>query len=258
MDRKATLDVVRTVLAADCACSAAAFADEGLLVTPAAERAGRRRYPMPARPLLIVTMGRGVVVSCHPDWIEPLREILAGQSREAIFAAPTIVALSLVVGREGDELQGPAVSYVCAPESLRPTADPGGITVQVVEGDAVPALYQHPGFGHALSYDPHHPRPDVAAAVARRGEEVVGIAGMSADCDAMWQIGIDVVPSARGAGIGPALVSRLTTVAFRRGRVPLYVADVGNLRSQALATSLGYWPAWVLLFAREGSSAIPQ
>jgi hypothetical protein len=33
------------------------------------------------------------------------------------------------------------------------------------------------------------------------------------------------------------LVRRLTTVAFQRGRVPLYVSDLSNLRSQALATS---------------------
>ncbi len=43
---------------------------------------------------------------------------------------------------------------------------------------------------------------------------------MSAAREALWQIGIDVVPGERAAGVGRALVGRLTDVAFRRGRVP--------------------------------------
>ena len=65
--RATTQDIVRTVLAADCACPASAFVEDGLLVTPAEERSGRRRYLMAAKPLGVVTMGRGVVVSCYPD-----------------------------------------------------------------------------------------------------------------------------------------------------------------------------------------------
>ena len=74
---------------------------------------------------------------------------------------------------------------------------------------------------------------------------------MSADCDALWQIGIEVVASARSAGIGRALVGQLTALAFQRNRVPSYTADIANLRSHALAASLGYWPAWVELFVRD-------
>ncbi|MGH2617445.1 MAG: GNAT family N-acetyltransferase [Thermomicrobiales bacterium] len=253
MSRAATLAVVRTVLAADCACPASAFTEDGLLLTPAAERAGRRRYPLPAKELRIVTMGRGVVVSCHPAWIDSLRSILAGNDRDMIFTAPTIAELARFVAPSGEALRGPAVSYVCAPGFFRPAADPSGVIVTVVEGEAVYELYQYPGFGHALSYQPDHPRPDVAAAVARRAGEIVGIAGMSADCETLWQIGIEVVTSARGAGIGRALVGRLTELAFQHNRVPFYTADVANLRSHALAVSLGFWPTWVELFARDAS-----
>ena len=213
-------------------------------------RPGRRNYPQSAMPLGIVTMGRGVVVSCHPTWITPLRELLMGRSREEVFAAPTIAALSDIAAPSDQILRGPALSHACAPETFRPAVDPAGVDVSVVEGEQVFALYQYAGFEFALSYDPDHVRPDVAAAVARRGERVVGIAGMSADCETMWQIGIAVVAEARGAGIGRALVARLTDLAFQRNRVPYYTADIGNIRSHALAASLGYWPAWVELFAR--------
>ena len=251
----ATRNLVRTVLAADCACPESAFVEDGLLVTPAEERPGRRRYPRSAKPLGVVSMGRGVVVSCHPDWIASLRDALGGRSRDAIFSAPTIAELARFVAREGQELRGPAFSYACAPESFRPAADPPGVTIGVVEGEEVRALYRYPGFEHALSYRPDHPRPDVAAAVARRAGEIIGIAGMSADSDTLWQIGIDVVAEARGVGVGRALVGRLTELAFRRNRVPSYTADAANVRSHALAVGLGYRPAWVELFAREPSPA---
>jgi hypothetical protein len=253
--RAATQDVVRTVLAADCACRESAFVEDGLLVTPAEERAGRRRYPLSARPLGVVTMGHGVVVSCHPDWISTLRVILADRSRDTIFTAPTIAELARFAAREGAELLGPALSHVCAPDSFRPGAVPAGIAISVVEGEDVFPLHRYSGFARALSYDPDHPRPDIAAAVARRGGEIIGIAGMSADCETLWQIGIEVVAGERGAGIGQALVGRMTALAFQRNRVSSYTADLANLRSHALAASLGYWPAWVELFTRDMSPA---
>lgn len=253
--RAGTREAVRAVLAADCACPESAFVEDGLLVTAAEERPGRRRYPTAARPLGVITMGRGVVVSCHPAWIGPVRDLLKGRGRDQIFSAPTIAELSRFVAREGGTFLGPALSHACAPESFRPPTDPDGVAIEVFEGEDVISLYQYPGFEYALSYQPDHPRPDVAAAVARRAGEIVGIAGMSADCETLWQIGIAVIESERGAGIGRALVGRMASYAFQRGRVPFYTADIGNMRSLALAASLGYWPAWVELFARDPAPA---
>ncbi len=251
--RFTTQAAVRAVLAADCACPESAFAEDGLLFTTAEERPGRRRYPLSARELRIITMGRGVVVSCHPEWMAPLREIIGDRHRDAIFAAPVVTEVTRLVSSDGRLLRGPVSSYACAPESFRPPTDPPGIDFSLVEGEGVHDLYQYPGFENALSYQPDHRRPDVAAAVARRASEIVGIAGMSADCDALWQIGIDVVPGARGTGVGRSLVGHMTELAFARNRVPFYSAAVANLRSHALAVSLGYWPAWVELFARDES-----
>lgn len=92
------------------------------------------------------------------------------------------------------------------------------------------------------------------ATVATRGGEVVGVAGVGADCEEMWQIGIDVVEPARGNGIGRALVSTLTDIVLERGRVPYYSAAVSNIRSLSVAVGLGYWPAWTEVFVKDRTS----
>src|SRR5262245_37835956 len=127
--------VIRAMLAAESACAESDFVQDRLLVTPAEERAGRRRYPRREKPLSVVTMGRGVVVSCYPAWTDALRAVLADRSRDEIFSAPVIAELASFVAQEGNELGGPAVSYACAPESFRPATAPPDITIDVVEGE---------------------------------------------------------------------------------------------------------------------------
>src|SRR5215218_1266029 len=253
LERERFLGAVRRVLAADLACPESALLDDGVLVTPFEQRPGRRAYPRPTKPLTIATMGAGVVVSCHPERIDWLRRALGTRSRDEIFAVSTVAELAAHVGRDGQVLHGRAINSVCSPDTFRPPFEPAGVTIDLVEGADVVQLYRHPGFDNALSYRPDDPRPDVAAAVASDGSAILGIAGMSADSEILWQIGIDVIPSARGAGLGRALVGRLTELAFRLGKIPYYAVAVSNIRSNALAVGLGYWPAWSELYSKDSA-----
>lgn len=84
------------------------------------------------------------------------------------------------------------------------------------------------------------------------GERLIGLAGCSADCDTMWQIGIDVLPEYRKKGIAAALTSQLAWEIMKRGKVPFYCAAWSNIRSVRNAISSGFRPAWVELTARNG------
>ncbi len=250
-DRRAVLPAIRAVLAANCACAERDFVGEGVVVTRAEERPGRLRFPFPTMPLLAVTMGAGVVVSCHPERAAWLRANLGQHRRDAVFAAATIGQLARYIEPDGQYLAGPDLKYACSSGEFRPAAVPRGSEVTLVEGDAIAGLYRYRGFETALSYWPGGARPDVLATVATRGGEVVGIAGASADGETLWQIGVEVVAAARGGGIGRALVGRLTEGILGRGRIPYYSTAVSNIRSRAVALSLGYWPAWTELYARD-------
>ena len=69
----------------------------------------------------------------------------------------------------------------------------------------------------------------------------------SADCDTMWQIGVDVLPEYRRQGIASAVTSRLAVEILNRGKVPFYCAAWSNVKSVRNAIKCGFRPAWVEL-----------
>jgi hypothetical protein len=248
---------VRAVLARDLACDEADLLADGVRIVPAEERPGRRRFPRGPQVLMIVTMGDGVVVSCDAARLAWARAELGHLDRNQLFTAALTARIAARVAADGQMLAGPDLRFVCDDEHLRPAPAPDGVEIEVVDGLAVADLYRHHGFRHALSYLTGSPRPDMLAALARADgaaasatDGIVGVAGASADCDEMWQIGVDVVAGQRGRGIGRAVVGRLTAEVLARGRLPYYSTVVSNLRSSRLALGLGYRLAWVELYAR--------
>ena len=85
---------------------------------------------------------------------------------------------------------------------------------------------------------------DVLGVGAYDGEKLIGLAGCSADCDMMWQIGIDVLPEYRNKGIASALTSRLALEVLERGKVPFYCTAWSNIPSVRNGIKSGFLPAW--------------
>lgn len=91
---------------------------------------------------------------------------------------------------------------------------------------------------------------DVLGVGAYDGGKLVGLAGCSADCDGMWQIGVDVLPEYRRQGIAIAATGRLALEIIARDKVPFYCAAWSNIRSVRNAVASGFRPAWVEMTAR--------
>jgi len=77
---------------------------------------------------------------------------------------------------------------------------------------------------------------------------IIGMAGASADCEMMWQIGIDVLPDYRSKGLATALVARLAREILLRDKVPYYGTATGNIASQRVAYRAGFKPAWTCVY----------
>ena len=86
---------------------------------------------------------------------------------------------------------------------------------------------------------------DVLGVGAYENGKLIGLAACSADCDSMWQIGIDVLPEYRRKGIASSLTSNLAMEILKKGKVPFYCSAWSNIRSSRNAIKSGFMPAWV-------------
>ena len=94
---------------------------------------------------------------------------------------------------------------------------------------------------------------DVLGVGAYDSGRLVGFAACSADCEDMWQIGVDVLPEYRRQGIASALTSRLALEILEREKAPFYCAAWSNIRSVRNAVKCGFRPAWVELKAKSAA-----
>lgn len=105
-----------------------------------------------------------------------------------------------------------------------------------------------PQWGNALS--DARPHLDTLGVGAFNGDKLIGLAACSADCDTMWQIGVDVLPEYRKKGVASALTSRLAIEILDQGRVPFYCCAWSNVGSARNAIKSGFKPAWVQITAK--------
>jgi len=94
---------------------------------------------------------------------------------------------------------------------------------------------------------------DVLGVGAYHDGKLVGLAACSADCETMWQIGVDVLPEYRRQGIASALTGRLAVEILERDKVPFYCCAWSNLKSARNALKCGFRPAWVEMTVKQTS-----
>lgn len=95
------------------------------------------------------------------------------------------------------------------------------------------------------------PQRDKLAVGAFDKGKLIGLAACSADCDTLWQIGIDVLPEYRKQGIASSLTSNLAVELLEREIVPFYCCAWSNLKSVRNAIKSGFRPAWVQATVKE-------
>jgi GNAT superfamily N-acetyltransferase len=250
-DFLSALNTIKTVLAADFACEESNFDNAGVFIHQAKELPGRRNFPFRKKAFLIATMGRGVVVACSLERLGWADANLSGLKRNDIFAQPVIGLMDTYVKPDGQYIAGPDLKHICTKSIFKPFQPEGDIEIDLVEDVPSLRLYGDTRFPNGLGRGPIPGLPWMVAAVAKCGGEIAGIAAASADCDVMWQVGVDTLPEYQERGIAKATVSAVTEYILEHGVIPYYSALESNTASRATAASVGYKPAWVELYARE-------
>ena len=232
--------------AIDCNCTPEDFLrHDNVFTRSKADPRARRYIPLPLE-CDLVSYGSNVVAQTS-ERLEPIvREYLAGCDTAHCFETPQLHRLEEALQPYGLRVCFMAEYFL--PDLTRLQPLPCAYETRVLHQADFDKLYL-PEWSNALCESRRE--LDVLGVGAYDGGRLIGLAGCSADCDEMYQIGIDVLPEYRRQGIAAALTSRLALEVLALGKVPFYCAAWCNVRSVRNAVRCGFSPAWVELTARE-------
>lgn len=242
-------EIIRIALqqsAYDCNCQPEDFLSDKNVITLSQKHPLARKYiPLPLQ-CDMVSYGSNIVAQTTPE-IQPLVEVYLRQyPMEHCFETPHLHIL--------DELLAPHGLKVCfmaayfLPDVTQLKEQDCGYELRILHPMDFQDLYT-PQWSNALCE--HRKELDVLAVGAYDNDKLIGLAGCSADCENMYQIGIDVLPEYRRRGIATALTSRMALEILQLGKVPFYCAAWCNIKSVNNAIKSGFRPAWVELTARD-------
>ena len=193
----------------------------------------------------LVSYGNNVVASVSPEFYDIAEKYINSYPAEHVFETPHLHVLNDYLIEKGQKICFMAEYFLPDLNALRPLDCP--YEMRILTQDDFSDLYR-PEWSNALCEARRE--LDVLGGGANNRGKLVGLAGCSADCETMWQIGIDVLPEYRRQGIASAITSRLATEILARGKVPFYCAAWCNVRSVRNAIRSGFRPAWIEMTAK--------
>ncbi|MBK1812020.1 GNAT family N-acetyltransferase [Clostridium sp. YIM B02505] len=190
----------------------------------------------------IMTYNKCVVICTSEALHLKVKEALTDKNRDEIFEFPFIY--------------GQTIHFIPDVKKVQRLPLPKDYSYELLKGSDIQKLKYIKGFDNSLSFDDNaHTRADIIF-LAKKDNEIIGVAGASAETNSLWEVGVDVKPEYRRGGIGAALVANLTVDIMELGVVPFYSASVTNIGSQIVASRSGYMPGWVDTYGNtlDGSS----
>ena len=248
MTNKDILKIAMEQSAADLCAEAKDFERSENVIVLSRESENARRYLKLPFSCQLVSYGSNVVASISPAFREITENYINTYPVEHLFETPNLHVLNEALIKKGQKICFMAEYFLPDMDALLSRREESIPYETRVLTQADFAELYHPEWSNALCESRKH--LDVLGVGTYHNGKLVGLAGCSADCDTMWQIGIDVLPEYRRQGIASALTSRLTIEILNRGKVPFYCAAWCNIKSVRNAIRSGFRPAWVEMTAK--------
>ena len=245
MTNQDILRIAMTQSAADLCADASDFTRSENVVVLSHENPDARRYLKLPFACQLVSYGSNVVASISPELREITEAYINRYPVEHLFETPNLHVLNDALMEHGQRICFMAEYFLPDVDTLRPLECP--YKIRILTPQDFQSLYL-PEWSNALCEQRKH--LDMLGVGAYDGDTLIALAGASADCDTMWQIGIDVLPAYRRRGIASALTSRLATEILACGKVPFYCAAWSNIKSVRNAIKSGFRPTWVEMTAK--------
>ena len=228
------------------------------LLTPYTQQvSGTSIYYTPGRALLNSVVPEGVQaqeVKCAVPGVGMMRRVDPAELKAALLAE---ITGERTIRREANASAG-ALEVDPEDTETRVTR----LRVDLLSEERIERFRGDKRYSNALGFSER--RPDVLvlaaypvdedapeasdAAVAGESTPVhadpIAMVGMSDDSPIMRQIGIDVLPAWRGAGIASALVRDAARLTLAEGYLPFYGTSPSHMLSQRVAMNAGLVPTW--------------
>lgn len=248
MTNKDILQIAMEQSAADINCKASDFLCTGPVIVQSGVGARARKYYKEPIACNLVSYGNNIVASVRDEYRSIVEEYIKKYEFYHCFETPDMHWLNERLAEKGQKICFMAEYFLPDVEKMR--ALPCGYELRLLQQSDFAELYRKE-WSNALCED--RKELDVLGVGAYDCGRLVGLAGCSADCDAMWQIGVDVLPEYRRQGIASALTSTLGVEILKREKVPFYCSAWSNVRSARNAIKSGFIPAWVEMTAKPQS-----
>lgn len=228
------------------------------LLTPYTQQvSGTSIYYTPGRALLNSVVPEGVQaqeVKCAVPGVGMMRRVDPAELKAALLAE---ITGERTIRREANASAG---ALEADPEDTE--ARVTRLRVDLLDAEQFERFRGDKRYSNALGFSVT--RPDVlvlaaypveenaskASEVAAAGEsdpalaDPIAMVGMSDDSPIMRQIGIDVLPAWRGAGIASVLVRDAARLTLAEGYLPFYGTSPSHMLSQRVAMNAGLVPTW--------------
>lgn len=246
MTNQKILKIALQQSAYDCNCKPEDFlSDKNIIVDSKPHPMTRRYLPLPLE-CDLVSYGNNIVAQTSERVRDVVSEYIEKYPTEHCFETPNVHALDEKLQEYG--LKTCFMAEYFLPDMNVLKALPCQYEIRVLYPADFQNLYVKE-WHNALTKECKE--IDKLAVGAYDNDKLIGLAGCSADCETMYQIGVDVLPEYRRKGIAAALTSRLAIEIIALNKVPFYCAAWSNIKSGRNAIKSGFRPAWVELTARD-------
>ncbi len=230
----------------DCNCTFEDVCSTENVFTPLYALPGRRTFRDDDTLLKIICLNGKIICSAAESVLSECEALFRGASGAWFSQFSNLCKLEEVIAKEGYTINYAHHFYLpfgvasVSEEQRKQFAD--SVTLKWYEASEVDRFRGDKRYQYALSFLDR--APDMLAVTAEKDGEILGMCGVSRDSDIMWQIGIDVSPSARGQKIGPFLTMLMKEEVIKRGKLPFYGTAESHVQSQSVAVKSGFAPAW--------------
>lgn len=245
MTNKEILRIAMEQSAMDINCKPSDFlCKENVIVRSEVSSNARKYYKEPIA-CNLVSYGNNIVASVRDEYRRIVEEYIGKFEFYHCFETPNMHWINDRLSEKGQKVCFMAEYYL--PDVTKLHRLSCGYELRTMGQSEFSDLYLSE-WGNALCED--RKELDVLGVGAYEGEKLIGLAGCSADCDTMWQIGVDVLPEYRRQGVAASITSALAMEILERGKIPFYCSAWSNICSVRNAIKSGFIPAWVEMTAK--------